>query len=74
MTCAVDAAHLGADDLGGLERDETALDGLALGFALADRGVEAVIDFAREQIFQRAAVAGGEGADDHLVSGAARRR
>ena len=55
---------------GRLERDETALHGLAFGFAIADRGVEAVKDFAREKIFQRAAVAGSEGADDHLVSGA----
>ena len=38
--------------------------------ALADRGLEAVIDLARQQILERAAVAFGIGGDDHLVGGA----
>jgi hypothetical protein len=63
--------QLGGDDVGGVDRDETRLDRLAALFALADRGVEAIIDVAREQVLERAAVALGEGDHDHLV-GAAR--
>src|SRR5262249_60662318 len=41
------AAQLGAGDVGLLDRDEPTLDGLALGLALADRGLETVVDLAR---------------------------
>ena len=54
VTCAVLTAHLGADDVGLVDRDESRLDLLALGLAFADRRLEAVIDVAREQILQRA--------------------
>ena len=64
------AAQFGADDVGLVDRHEAGLGRLALGLALADRGLEAVIDLARQQILQRAAVAFGKGGDDHLVGGA----
>ena len=56
------AAQLGAGDVGLSIDDEARLDRLALALALADRGLEAVIDLARQQILERAAVALGIGA------------
>ena len=61
------AAHFGGGDLGIVDRHETALHRLAALLALGDGGLEAVIDLARQQILQRAAIAFGIGVDDHLV-------
>ena len=60
--------HLGGDDVGLVDADEGGLDLFRFRLALADRGDEAVIDFARQQVLQRFAVAVGKGHDDHLVS------
>src|ERR1700687_569955 len=49
-------AQLGGGDLGVIDGDETALHCLAALLALGDGGLEAVTDFARQQILQRAAV------------------
>ena len=70
VTCAVRPAQLRAGDLGLVDRDELGLGGLALLLALADRGLEAVVDFARQQILQGLAVALRKRRDDHLVGGA----
>src|SRR5665647_2467718 len=64
------AARFGGGDLGIVDRHETAFHGVAAFFALGDRGLEAVIDFARQQIFQGAAITFGKGVDDHLIGGA----
>ncbi|EGE58231.1 hypothetical protein RHECNPAF_3340027 [Rhizobium etli CNPAF512] len=62
------ALRLGMGDLGLVDADEGGLHLLAAGFTLADRRIEAVIDFARQQVLQGFPVAVGIGHDDHLVS------
>ena len=61
------ALHLGRDDVGLVDADEGGLDLLRSALALGDRRDEAVIDFARQQVLQRLAVAVGIGHDDHLI-------
>src|SRR5579862_562969 len=62
-------ALLGRGDLRLVDGDETAFHQLTALLAFVDRGLEAVIDLARQQVFQGAAVAFGVGVDDHLVGG-----
>ena len=61
------ALHLGRDDVRLVDADEGGLDLLRARLAVGDRRDEAVIDFARQQVLQRLAVAVGIGHDDHLV-------
>ncbi len=53
-----------------VDRDEARLRRLAPAFALADGGVEAVKDLARQQAAQLPPIAAGECGHDHLVGGA----
>ena len=70
VICAVRARNFGGGDGGAVDRDEPGFGGFAAAFALADRGIETVKDFARQQAAQLAAVALGKSGDDHLVGGA----
>src|SRR5262249_13521454 len=63
------AAQLGAGDVGLVDSDETGLDGLALGLALPDGRFESLVDLAREQIFERTAIAFGISQDNHFIGG-----
>src|SRR5262249_2839308 len=49
-------AQFGAGDVGLVDRDEAGLHRLALALALADRGLEPLVDVAREQVPERAPV------------------
>src|SRR5262245_42285288 len=60
-------AQLGADDIGLVDRNEPRFGLLALGFAISDRRLEAVIDLAREQVLESAPITLRVGGHDHLV-------
>ena len=70
VICAVRPRSFGGGDGRTVDRDEARLRGFAAALAFGDRGVEAVIDFARQQAAQLAAIALGERGHDHLVGGA----
>src|SRR3569832_289149 len=55
----VTVARFGSDELGLVDRHETRFGLALLALPILDRGVEAVIDLGRQQVFQRALVAIG---------------
>ncbi len=62
--------QFGTGDVGFADRHETGLDRLAPAFTLADRRLKPLIDFARQQILERAAIPFCKGQHDHLVGSA----
>ena len=62
--------HFRAHELGLVDRDEAGFGLLLVLLAIADHGLEAVIDFRRQQILQRTPIAIGKGQHDHLIGAA----
>src|SRR5262245_60322911 len=60
-------AQLGPNDVGFVDGHEPGLSLLALGLAIPDRSLEAVIDLAREQVLEGAPIALRVGGHNHLV-------